>query len=61
MNICTQALLVLFFIIYLFYFWLHWVFVAVCGLSLVVVSGGSLLFVGVHRPLIAGASLVVKL
>ena len=61
MNICTQALLVLFFIIYLFYFWLHWVFVAVCGLSLVVVSGGSLLFVGVHRPLIAGASLVGKL
>ena len=27
--------------IYLFiYFWLHWVFVAVCGLSLVAVSGG---------------------
>ena len=27
--------------IYLFtYFWLHWVFVAVCGLSLVAASGG---------------------
>ena len=24
----------------LFYFWLHWVFVAVCGLSLVVASSG---------------------
>ena len=23
-----------------FFFWLHWVFVAVCGLSLVAVSGG---------------------
>ena len=29
-----------FFLIYLFYFWLHWVFVAARGLSLVVVSGG---------------------
>ena len=29
--------------IYLFiYFWLHWVFVAVCGLSLVVASGATL-------------------
>ena len=28
----------LFFFIY--YFWLHWVFVAACGLSLVVASGG---------------------
>ena len=29
------------FLIFLFYyFWLHWVFVAACGLSLVVVSGG---------------------
>ena len=32
-----------FFLIYLFiYFWLHWVFVAVCGLSLVVASGATL-------------------
>ena len=29
-----------FFLIYLFIFWLHWVFAAVCGLSLVAVSGG---------------------
>ena len=41
------------------YFWLHWVFVAACGLSLVVVSGG-LLFVAVHGLLIAVASLVVE-
>ena len=26
--------------VYLFIFWLHWVFVAVCGLSLVALSGG---------------------
>ena len=26
---------------YLFIFWLHWVFVAACGLSLVAASGGS--------------------
>ena len=25
---------------YFIYFWLHWVFVAACGLSLVVASGG---------------------
>ena len=41
------------------YFWLHWVFIAVRGLSLVVVSGG-LLFVAVHRLLIAVASLVAE-
>ena len=42
--------------IYLFiYFWLRWVFVAVHGLSLVVVIRG-LLFVVVHEPLIAVAS-----
>ena len=28
--------------IYLFYFWLRWVFVAACGLSLVAASGGTL-------------------
>ena len=26
--------------IYIFKFWLHWVFVAVCGLSLVAARGG---------------------
>ena len=29
-------------LIYLFYFWLCWVFVAACGLSLVAASGGYL-------------------
>ena len=28
--------------IYFIYFWLHWVFVAACGLSLVVESGAAL-------------------
>ena len=41
------------------YFWLHWVFVAVLGLSLVVASRG-LLFVAVHGLLTAVASLVVE-
>ena len=31
-----------FFLIYLFYFWLHWVFVAARGLSLVAASGATL-------------------
>ena len=32
---------ILFYFIFLkIYFWLHWVFVAACGLSLVVASGG---------------------
>ena len=39
------------------YFWLRWVFVAACGLSLVVVSG-RLLFVAVRVLLIAVAPLV---
>ena len=30
----------LFFILFIYYFWLRWVFVAACGLSLVEVSGG---------------------
>ena len=41
------------------YFWLHWVFVAVQGLCLVVESWG-LLFVAVRGLLIAVASLVVE-
>ena len=41
----------------LIYFWLNWVFVAACGLSLVAVSRG-LLFVAVCRLLVAVASLV---
>ena len=43
----------------LIYFWLCWVFVAVHGLSLVVVSGG-LLFVEVRGLLISVASLVAE-
>ena len=38
--------------------WLHWVFVVVCGLSLVVARG--LLFVVVRGLLIAVASLLVE-
>ena len=41
------------------YFWLCWVLVAPCGLSLVVASGGYSLVVA-HRLLIAVASLFVK-
>ena len=41
------------------YFWLRWVLVAACGLSLIVASGG-LLFVAVHGLLIAVASLVTE-
>ena len=42
-----------------FFFWLHWVFVAACGLSLIAASLG-LLFVAVRGLLIAVASLVVE-
>ena len=38
-----------------FYFWLHWVFVAACRLSLVVVSGSSSPVV-MHRLLLAVAA-----
>ena len=49
-----------FFLNYLFiYLWLFWVFVAVCGLSLVAVSGGYSLVV-VHGFLIEAASLVAE-
>ena len=41
------------------YFWLRWVFVVVCGLSLVAVSRGHL-FVAVCGLLIAVASLVAE-
>ena len=40
-----------------FYFWLCWVFVAACGISLVAGERG-LLFIAVRRLLIAEASLV---
>ena len=38
------------------YFWLHWVFAAACGLSLVVASGDYV----VHGLLIAAAFLVAE-
>ena len=43
----------------LFYFWLHWGFVAAHGLSLVAGSGGGSL-VAVRRLFIVVASLIVK-
>ena len=45
--------------VFFFSFWLHWVFIAERGLSLVTASGG-LLFVVVRGLLIAVASLVVE-
>ena len=42
-----------------FFFWLRWVSIAACRLSLLVASGG-LLFVAVRGLLIAVASLVAK-
>ena len=44
--------------LFIIYFWLHWVFFAVCWLSLVVVSGGY--SVVVHGLLIVVASPVVE-
>ena len=39
-------------LLFIYYFWLHWVFVAACGLSLVAASGGysSLRCVGFSLP-----------
>ena len=42
-----------------FFFWLHWVFIAACELSLVAVSGGYSLL-RLLRPLIAVASQVTE-
>lgn len=39
------------------YFWLHWLFISVLGLSLIAASEG-LLFVVVYRPLSPVASLM---
>lgn len=50
----------IFFLKYLsLYFWPHWVFIAVCGLSLVLVSEGYSLVV-FHWLLIAVPSLVAE-
>ena len=56
---CLTAPLKYFVFILFLYFWLCWVFVAECRLSLGVKSGGSSLVV-VHRLLIVVASLVVE-
>ena len=48
-----------FFLIDLFYFWLHWVFIAAHRLSLVVISRGCSL-VALCVPLIAVASIVAE-
>ena len=54
-----EVILFIYSFIYLFiYLWLHWVFVAVRAFSSCAERG--LLFVAVHRLLIAVASLVVK-
>ncbi len=45
-------------IIPLFYFWLCWVFVAACGLSLIAMIGSY--FLAVHRLLTVMNSLVVE-
>ena len=58
--VVSSCFFFVFFLINLFvYFWLHWVFAAARGLSLVVARGG-LHFVAVHGLLIAGASLVAE-
>ena len=46
-------------IIYLFYLWLHWVFICMPGLSLVVVSGGCLL-AAVRGLLVSVTSFIVE-
>ena len=49
----------IFFFYKFIYLWLHWVFVAAHGLTLVAESGG-LLFIAVRGLLIAVASLVAE-
>ena len=47
------------YILLFFFFWLHWIFVAVCGLFFSCEEQG-LLFAAVHRLLIVVASLVAE-
>ena len=58
-RLVEEASLALYLIIYLFIYWLCWVFVAACGLSLVAVSEGYS-FVTVRGLLIAVAPLVAE-
>ena len=51
--ICATIWMHLFFLmdfneLFMFYFWLHWVFIAACGLSLVAASGGYSLLRASH-------------
>ena len=55
---CALEIGILFYLFFI-YFWLSWVFVAVRGLSVVVVSGGYS-FVAVRGLLMAVASLVAE-
>ena len=55
----STSVAVCFFLFCFLFFWLHWVFVAACGLSLFVASRG-LLFIAGRGLLIAVASLVVE-
>ena len=59
LAIITSLLSFYLFFFKLIYFWLCWVFIAVHGLSLVVVGGG-LLFTAVQRLLIVLTSPVAK-
>ena len=62
MPTCSFSALLFKIFTYCYYFWLHWVFFAVPGLSLVVAGGGvgALLFVVAYGLLIALTSLVVE-
>ena len=55
----TSSLLIVYLLCVCVNFWLCLLFIAVCGLSLVVMSGGCSL-VAVHRPHAVMASLVVE-
>ena len=56
LDFCLLEDFLKFLFIYLFYFWLYWVFIDICGLSLVAVRG--LLFIAVFRLLTVMASLI---
>ena len=58
----SHLLLIIIFLKFIYlviYFWLHWVFVATCRLSLAAASGG-LLFIAVHLLLVVVTSLVAE-
>ena len=59
MKLQTAAPIKFFKNIFIIYLWLHWVFIAVCRLSLIAARGGYSL-VAVHGLLITVASLVAE-